>query len=171
MEKVVNATWKDWAQRLNEALWAYRTAYKNPIELEHKAFWVVKKLNMNLDVAGAQRKLQLNELEEWRLNAYKNNKLYKEKKKRWHDQCISKKDLVVGQKVLLFNSRLHLFPGKLKFRWSGPFIIKTIFPYGAVELTREDGTNIFKVNGQRVKPYFEDGLECQKSSLALRKVS
>ncbi|XP_038907247.1 uncharacterized protein LOC120093025 [Benincasa hispida] len=171
LEKVVNAMWKDWAQRLDEALWAYRTAYKTPIESEHKDFWVVKKLNLNLDTAGAQRKLQLNELEEWRLNAYENNKLYKEKTKRWHEQHISKKELVVGEKVLLFNSRLRLFPGKLKSRWSGPFIIKTIFPYGAVELTREDGTNAFKVNGQRVKPYFEDGLERQKSSLALRKAS
>ncbi|XP_038885393.1 uncharacterized protein LOC120075788 [Benincasa hispida] len=142
-----------------------------PSELEHKGFWAVKKLNMNLGAAGAQRKLQLNELEEWRLNVYENNKLDKEKTKHWHDQCISKKEHVGGQKVLLFNSRLHLFPRKLKSRWSGPFIIKTIFPYGAVELIREDGTNAFKVNGQRVKPYFEDGLERQKSSLTLREAS
>ncbi|XP_038891652.1 uncharacterized protein LOC120081045 [Benincasa hispida] len=142
-----------------------------PIELEHKAFWVVKKLNMNLDAAGVQCKLQLNELEECRLNAYENNKLYKEKTKRWHDQRIYKKELVVGQKVLLFNLRLRLFPGKLKSRWSGPFIIKAIFLYGTVEITREDGTNAFKVNDQRVKPYFEDGLDRQKSSLALRESS
>ncbi|XP_038874881.1 uncharacterized protein LOC120067384 [Benincasa hispida] len=142
-----------------------------PLELEHKAFWAVKKLNMNLDSTDTQCKLQLSELEEWRLNAYKNNKLYKEKTKRWHDQRISKKDLVVGQKVILFNSRLHLFLGKLKSRWLGPFMIKTIFPYGVVELTREDGTNAFKVNDQRVKPYFEDGLERQKSSLALCEAS
>ncbi|XP_038889354.1 uncharacterized protein LOC120079268 [Benincasa hispida] len=126
---------------------------------------------MNLDTASAQRKLQLNELEEWRLNAYENNKLYKKKTKHWHDQHISKEDLVFGQKVLLFNSHLHLFPEKLKSRWSGPFNIKTIFPYGTVELTREDGTNTFKVNGQRVKPYFEDEMERQKSSLALREAS
>ncbi|XP_038895994.1 uncharacterized protein LOC120084171 [Benincasa hispida] len=139
-----------------------------PLELEHKAFCAVKKLNMNLDTAGAQRKLQLNELEEWRLNTNENNQLYKEKIKRWHDQHISKKELVIGQKALLFNSRLRLFLGKLKSRWSGLFIIKTIFPYGTVEITREDGTNAFKVNDQRVNPYFEDGLECQKSSLVLR---
>ncbi|XP_038882372.1 uncharacterized protein LOC120073639 [Benincasa hispida] len=171
LEKVVNATRKDWAQRLDEALWAYRTAYKTPIELEHKAFWTVKKLNMNLDAAGAQRKLQLNELEEWRLNVYEKNKLYKEKTKRWHDHRISKKELVVGQIVLLFNSCLHLFTGKLKSGWSGPFIIKTIFPYGAVELIREDDANAFKVSVQSVKPHFEDGLERHKSSLALRESS
>ncbi|XP_038887151.1 uncharacterized protein LOC120077341 [Benincasa hispida] len=142
-----------------------------PVELKHKAFWVVKKLNMNPDAAGIQRKLHLNELEEWRMNAYENNKIYKEKTKRWHDQRISKKILVVGQKILLFNSCLHLFPGKLKCRWSGPFIIKMIFPYGTVELMRKDGTDAFKVNGQRVKPYFEDEVERQKSSLALHKTT
>ncbi|XP_038896494.1 uncharacterized protein LOC120084744 [Benincasa hispida] len=112
-----------------------------PLELKHKAFWAVKKLNMNLNAPGAQCKLQLNELEEWRLSAYENNKLYKEKTKHWHDQRISKKELVVGQKVLLFNSHLRLFPGKLKSSWSVLFIIKTIFPYGSMEITREDGTN------------------------------
>ncbi|XP_038889208.1 uncharacterized protein LOC120079093 [Benincasa hispida] len=176
LEKVVNTSHKDLAQRLDEALWAYRTSYKTligmspyflvfgkacylPLELEYKGFWVVKKLNLNLEAAGDQRKLQLNELEEWWLNAYENSKLYKEKTKRWQDQRISKKEFVVVQKVLLFNSRLRLFPGKLKSRWSRPFIIKTIFPHGAVELTQEGGTNTFKVNGQRVKPYFQDGVQ------------
>ncbi|XP_038892624.1 uncharacterized protein LOC120081649 [Benincasa hispida] len=142
-----------------------------PVELEHKAFWAVKKLNMNPDAAGIQCKLQLNELEKWQMKTYENNKIYKEKTKRWHDQRINKKVLVVGQKVLLFNSRLHLFPGKLKSRWSGPFIIKTIFPYSTMELMQEDGTDAFKVNDQRVKPYFEDKVECQKSSLALPETS
>ncbi|XP_038889688.1 uncharacterized protein LOC120079542 [Benincasa hispida] len=137
------------------------------VELKHKAFWAVKKLNMSLDAAGVQRKLQLNELEEWRLNAYENNKLYKEKTKCWHDQ----RNLLLVKKVLLFNSRLRLFLGKLKSRWSGLFIIKAIFPYGTVEIIQEDGTNAFKVDGQRVKPYFEDGLDRHKSSLALRESS
>ena len=89
-----------------------------PLELEHKALWAAKRLNMDLKAAGEARQLQLNELEEWRLQAYENAKIYKERTKRWHDQRISKKSLYVGQKVLLFNSRLRLFPGKLRTRWS-----------------------------------------------------
>ncbi|WP_217833294.1 hypothetical protein, partial [Picosynechococcus sp. PCC 7002] len=93
---------------------------------------------MDLKAAGEACQLQLNELEEWGLQAYENAKIYKERTKRWHDQCISKKSLHVGQKVLLFNSRLRLFPGKLKTRWSGPFVNKEIFPHGAMELMNED---------------------------------
>ncbi|XP_038885663.1 uncharacterized protein LOC120075968 [Benincasa hispida] len=98
LKKVVNLTRKDWAQRLNEALWAYRTAYKTPIrmssytlvfgkayhlplELEHKAFWATKKLNFDLKVAGEATKLQLLELDEWRLQTYENAKIYKEQMK------------------------------------------------------------------------------------------
>jgi hypothetical protein len=60
-----------------------------------------------------------------------------------------------GQKVLLYNSRLHLFPGKLKSRWTGPFIIRTVFSHGAIEIEDPKNGNIFKVNGQRVKPFLE----------------
>jgi hypothetical protein len=61
----------------------------------------------------------------------------------------------LGQKVLLYNSRLHLFPGKLKSRWMGPFIIRTVFSHGAIEIEDPKNGNIFKVNGQRVKPFLE----------------
>ena len=125
---------------------------------------------MDLKAAGEARQLQLNELEEWRLQAYENAKIYKERTKRWHDQRISKKSLYVGQKVLLFNSRLRLFPRKLRIRWSGPFVIKEIFPHGVVELMNEDGTNAFKVNGQRVKPYFRDCIERDKVTVDLAKI-
>ncbi|XP_038877423.1 uncharacterized protein LOC120069705 [Benincasa hispida] len=137
------------------------------LELDHKAFWAVKKLNLDLEVTGENQKLQLNKLDEWRLNAYENMKIYKEKTKRWHDQPIDKKEFLIGRKVLLFNSRLRLFPGKLKSRWSGLFVIKAIFPHEAVELTREDGTNAFKVNGQRVKPYIEGNMERCKTFIEL----
>ena len=74
--------------------------------------------------------LQLNELEEFRLNAFENAKIYREKVKRWHDKKLSSRVFEPGQKVLLFNSRLKLFPGKLKSRWRGPYVITSVSPYG-----------------------------------------
>ncbi|XP_038891564.1 uncharacterized protein LOC120080951 [Benincasa hispida] len=97
-----------------------------PLELEHKALWVVKKLNFDLKVAGEAGKLQLVELDEWRTQAYENAKIYNERAKRWRDSRLRGKNLHVGQKVLLFNSWLRLFPGKLKSCWFGPFIIKEL---------------------------------------------
>ena len=91
---------------------------------------------MNPKAAGVQRVLQLNELEELRLESYENAKIYEEKTKAWHDKHLIRKDIQPGQQVLLFNSRLKLFPGKLKSRWSGPFTVIKVYPYGAVELSR-----------------------------------
>ncbi|XP_038887117.1 uncharacterized protein LOC120077301 [Benincasa hispida] len=122
------------------------------LELEHKALWVLKKLNLDLTRARDARKLQLNELIEWLLTAYENAKLYKERSKQWHDSKISKKDLTIGQWVLLLNFHFHLFPSKLKSRWSSPFIVREVFPQEFVELINKDGSNVFKVNGQRVMP-------------------
>nr|GEV04970.1 reverse transcriptase domain-containing protein [Tanacetum cinerariifolium] len=135
--------------KLDDTLWAFQTAYKTPIgctpyklvyekachvpiELEHKAYWALKHANFNLKTAGDHRKVQINELRD---QAYKNSLIYKEKTKGLHDSKIKDRVFNIGDRVLLFNSRLKIFSGKLKSRWSGPFTISQVYPYGAVELS------------------------------------
>ena len=103
-------------------------------------------LNVNLELAGKKRMLKLNELEEFRHKAYESSQIYNEKTKVWHDKHLVKTEFKLGQQVLLFNYRLKLFQRKLKSKWSEPFVITQVFPYGSVELTHpEKGT--FKVSG------------------------
>nr|GEY86558.1 reverse transcriptase domain-containing protein [Tanacetum cinerariifolium] len=145
LERTVGENRTSWSDKLDDALWAFCTAYKTligctpykfiyrkschlPIELEHRAYWALKHVNFDLKTAGDHRKLQLNELSELRDQACENS-------------------------VLLFNSRLKIFSRKLKTRWSGPFTITCVFPYGTIELSQPNGLN-FKVNGHRVKHYF-----------------
>ncbi|WJX86517.1 hypothetical protein P8452_68818 [Trifolium repens] len=171
LEKTVSTSRKDWSLKLDEALWLYRTAFKSPIgltpfqmvygkmchlpvELEHKAYWALKLLNFDQTQAGEKRKFQMHELEEMRFHAYESSKLYKEKVKEYHDKWIISKNFKLGQLVLLFNSRLRLFPGKLKSKWSGPFKVKEVKPYGAIEIEDVDLQRSWTVNGQRLKPYF-----------------
>nr|GEW37371.1 DNA-directed DNA polymerase [Tanacetum cinerariifolium] len=103
--------------------------------------------------AGDHRKLQLNKLNELHDQAYEN-----ERTKKLHDSKIKNCIFNIGDRVLLFNSRLKIFSGKLKTRWSGPFTINKVFPYGTVELSQPDGPN-FKVNGHRVKHYFKGDVQ------------
>ena len=110
---------------------------------------------MDLDRAGMSRLLQLQELEELRLDAYENSRIYKEKSKLFHDNMIARKQFEIGQKVLLYNSRLKLMPGKFRSRWVGPFVIVNVFPYDAVEIKSLDSNKVFKVNGHRLKVYHE----------------
>ena len=112
-------------------------------------------VEFDLTKAGDLQKLQISELEELRNEAYENARITKDRVKIFHDKHIIRKIFVPGQKVLLYNSRLHLFPGKLKSRWTGPFVVKTVFPHGAVEISDPKNGNDFKVNGQRLKPFLE----------------
>ena len=169
LEKTVNASRKDWSIKLDDALWTYRTVYKTPIgmslyriiygkpchlplELEYKAMWAIKKLNCDFQATKQKRLLQMNELEELRNEAYDDARIYKEKTKRWHDQKILRREFKAGEQVLLYNSRLKLFPGKLKSRWSGPYIVVASTLFISVTLKTESGSKI-KVNGQRLKHY------------------
>jgi hypothetical protein len=141
LQKTVDEMGSVWKDRLPEALWAYRTAYKTllgmspyqlvygktchlPVKLEFKAHWAIKRWNMDFEGAGIKRKLQLSELDEWQEKAYHNSRIYKERTKRWHDKRIKKKEFAPGYKVFLFDPRVKLSRhGKPRSKWEGPFMV------------------------------------------------
>nr|GFB31473.1 reverse transcriptase domain-containing protein [Tanacetum cinerariifolium] len=144
LERTVGENRALWSDKLEDALWAFQTAFKTsigctpyrlvygkachlPLELEHKAFRALK-------------------------HAYENSLIYKERTKKLHDKKIKNRIFNVGDQVLIFNSRLNIFSGKLKSRWSGPFTISKIHPYGTAKFVHPDGCN-FKVNCHRLKHY------------------
>ncbi|XP_047268093.1 uncharacterized protein LOC124898499 [Capsicum annuum] len=182
LQKTVNGQTKDWANKLDDALWAYRTTYKTPIrtspyllvygmachlpvELEHQAYWAVKKMNFEMTAMGERRLLELNELDEFRLHAYENAKIYKDNTKRCHDKQIQVREFEPGQLVLLFNSCLKLFSGKLRLKWSGPFKVVCMTPHGAMELWNKEKMEKILINGQRVKHYWADHPDKHKESI------
>ena len=130
----------------------YGKACHLPVESEYKVLWAVKKLNLDMDRAGLNRLLDINELEELRNDAYFKSKIAKHKLKL-HDQLIARKHFKQGDQVLLYDSKLHLFPGKLKSRGIGPFTIQEVYPNGSMDLFNPKDCRVFKVNGQRLKPY------------------
>ncbi|XP_041999875.1 uncharacterized protein LOC121749367 [Salvia splendens] len=130
-----------------------------PVGVEHQAYWAFKEMNINTEAGTAERRMQLQELEELRLDAYDSAMWYKEKTKMWHDKNLRKKELKVGQRVLLFQSRLKLMPGKLRSMWIGSYTIIALRKNGAIELQGSNPNSpSFMVNGHRVKPYRE-GME------------
>nr|GEW75055.1 reverse transcriptase domain-containing protein [Tanacetum cinerariifolium] len=127
-----------WSDKLEDTLWAFRTAFKTPVDSQNGKR---KRKSCGLDCSS-----------ELRNQAYKNSLIYKERTKKLHDAKIKNRIFNVGDQVLLFNSRLKIFSGKLKSRWSGPFTISKIYPYETAKLTHSDGSN-FKVNCHCHKHY------------------
>nr|GFA98291.1 reverse transcriptase domain-containing protein [Tanacetum cinerariifolium] len=164
--KITGDHWKLQLNKLNELhdqayenslIYKERTKKLHDSKIKNRIFnianWALKHANFDLKTVGDHRKVQINELNELRDQAYENSLIYKEKTKRLHDLKIKNRVFNIGDRVLLFNSRLKIFSGNLKSRWSGPFNISQVYPYNTVELSQPDGPN-FKVNGHRVKHYF-----------------
>nr|GEU95678.1 hypothetical protein [Tanacetum cinerariifolium] len=176
LERSVGYNPKGWSEKLNDALWTFRMAYKTPtwctpfrlvygkachllVEIEHKAHWALKQCNMDLMLTSESHLMQLNKLAKSRDGAYENTRIYKEQTKKWHDSRLcGDKYFKVGDNVLLYNSCLKMYPGKLKSKWSGPDIVKTVYPHGATKITDRDEFS-FKVNGQRLKKYYRGNID------------
>ncbi|GJY55750.1 reverse transcriptase domain-containing protein [Tanacetum coccineum] len=132
LEKTVKDNLAIWSRKLDNALWAFRSAYKTPtgttpykliyrknchlpFEIEHRAYWALKNCNPNLIAAGEKRMFQLHELDELRHQAYENSRLYKARTKVWHDRKLRRrKEFKHGNKVLLFHSKYKFKQPKLR---------------------------------------------------------
>ena len=130
------------------------------VELKHKSYWDVKKHSLDYNLAGKEHKLRLQELEENRLEVYDTSVIYKGKAKTFHDANLSRKEFQVGEKVLLFISKLKLFPGKLNSRWLGPFVAVKTYPHCGVEIKSFAANKISKVNGHMLKHFYDGDQVC-----------
>jgi hypothetical protein len=108
----------------------------------------VRELNRDFKLAGKKRLLDLSSLDEWRNEAYENARLFKEKVKQWHDKRILMREFHVGEKVLLYRSRLRLFAGKLLSKWEGPLVIEEVYRSGAVKIASLKYNTTQVVNGK-----------------------
>ncbi|GJW33100.1 reverse transcriptase domain-containing protein [Tanacetum coccineum] len=177
LKRILEKTVKDnpaiWSRKLDDALWAFRTAYKTPtgtipykliygknchlpFKIEHRAYWAWKNCNPDLIAASEERIFQLYELDKLRYQAYEKSRLYKEITKVWHDRKLRmRKEFKQGNKVLLFHSKYKFKQPKLRSRWLGPYVVKHQYPSGYVELYGKHGKT-FIVNGHRPKLYHEE---------------
>ncbi|GKA28041.1 reverse transcriptase domain-containing protein [Tanacetum coccineum] len=177
LKRILEKTVKDnpaiCSRKLDDALWAFCTAYKTPtgttpykliygknihlpFEIEHRAYWVLQNYNPDLIAASEKRMFQLHKLDELRHQAYENSHLYKERTKVWHDRKLRmRKEFKQGNKVLLFHSKYKFKQPKLRSRWLGPYIVKDQYPSEYVELYGKDGKT-FIVNDHRLKLYHEE---------------
>ncbi|XP_028798670.1 uncharacterized protein LOC114754092 [Neltuma alba] len=121
----------------------------------HKAYRAIKACNLDFEAAVMERKLQLQELEEIRIEAYESSRTYKEKSKIIHDKGIMRKQFHMGDKVLLFKAKFKFKHGKLRTMWDGPYLVTKVYPFGIVELIDEKSGQSLKVNGHLLKLYHE----------------
>jgi hypothetical protein len=171
LTKTVKENRKDWSYRLPEALWAYRTTWRNttgfspyelvygksvvfPVEFEIKTLRTALAVNLDLTDAQTARLQQLNELEEKRLDAIQQTTIIQQQRSKWHDKNIKNKQFQKGNWALLYDSRFKEFQGKLRTRWLGPYELDIVFPNGTVRLlTIDDSKTPLLVNGHRLRLY------------------
>eukprot|EP00253_Pinus_taeda_P028738 PITA_28738 len=171
LTKTIAVHRRDWAARLPEALWAYRTTWRSttgyspyqlvfgkqpifPIEFEIQTLRTAQEVGLDLSEAQINRLQQVNELDEIRLSVLQNTTLIQQQRAKWHDALINNKVFHEGDWALLYDSRFQDFPRKLQTQWLGPYEIQKVHDNGTLTLITIDGSRYaFKVNGHRVRLY------------------
>jgi len=173
LTKTVKQNRKDWSQKLLEALWAYKTTWRNttssspyelvyeksvvfPVEFEIKTLRMALTINLDLTDTQTTRLQQLHELDEKILDSIHQTTMIQQQRTRWHDKAIKHKQFQKGNWALLYDSKFENFQGKLRTRWLGPYEIDVVFPNGTVRLLTIDGSRTpLLLNGYRLRPYQE----------------